>query len=196
MPKEYSWEVRERGEELYIVDGLTFEQVSQATGVSERQLLNWSSDDHWQERKREYRQALKEIKQNTVKLRKNLIAKAVESLDPQDVYAVARLEAAAARSRKTDASASLEGLAAREIKTPQEAVEALEAAVEHKLNIMLAQPETLSLAGIRDMKKALDLIQDMKERHKADAMEGPERKGLSDEAVEEIRRRILGVSVS
>ena len=44
-PQEYSWEVRERAKELYVVDGLTFLQVAQETGVSESQLKRWSAEE-------------------------------------------------------------------------------------------------------------------------------------------------------
>lgn len=92
MGKEISWEIRERAEELYIVDGLTYEQVADATGVSVSQLKNWGVDGQWREKREEYRKALGEIKRNTVLLRKRLIAQALSSLDPQHVYAAARVE--------------------------------------------------------------------------------------------------------
>ena len=44
MPVEYSFETRERAEELYIVEGLTFAQVSEATGVSVSQLQRWGQE--------------------------------------------------------------------------------------------------------------------------------------------------------
>lgn len=193
MPREYSFEVRERAEELYIIDGLTYEQVARETGVSVAQIQRWASQGGWPERRREYRQALSDIKRKTVILRRELIDKALHSLDPQDVYAVARLEAATARSdiRNAKSETPMEE-PPREIRTPQEAVEALEEAVERKLNAMLAGD--VDLAGIRDLKKALDLIEEMKKRHLADGIED-ERRGLSDEAVEEIRRKILGLQV-
>lgn len=191
MPQEYSWEVRERAEELYIVEGLTQDQVAKATGVSISTIENWSRADGWQERKREYRKALSDIKRKTVLLRRAMIEKALHSLDSQDCYAVARLEAAIAKSetRSTKSETTMEG-PLREIRTAAEAVEALEEAVERKLNAMLAGD--VDLAGIRDLKKALELIQEMKKRHLADSVED-RRKGLSDEAVEEIRQKILGL---
>lgn len=43
MAKEISWEIREQAEELYIVDGKTFEEVAEITGVSVAQLKRWGA---------------------------------------------------------------------------------------------------------------------------------------------------------
>lgn len=96
----YSWEIRERAEELYVVDGKTYDEVASATGVSFSQVQRWAADDAWQDKRRELRQALGEIKRNTVLLRKKLISEALEKLDPQIVYAVTRLETQATRTER------------------------------------------------------------------------------------------------
>lgn len=97
MAKEIDWETRSYAEELYVVDGLTYEQVAEKTGVAVNTIQGWASHEGWKERRQEYREALQEIKSNTVKLRQNLIRKAAESLNPQDIYAAVRLESVAAR---------------------------------------------------------------------------------------------------
>ena len=102
MGKEIPWDIREHAEELYIVDRLTFEQVAQQTDVSATQLKNWAAAGEWREKREEYRASLQEIKSNTIKLRRALIAKAVKSLDPQDIYAAVRLENAATKQAKKD----------------------------------------------------------------------------------------------
>jgi len=189
MGQEYPWEVRERAEDLYIVDGLTFDQVAVATGVSGSQLKRWSDADHWQERKQEYRQALGEIRRKTVELRRNLIIKAAQSLDPQDVYAVARMEAIFARGRGKEVSSEQSVVSSEEgkvIRTPADAVAALEEVVERKLNGMLSRPETLSLNGIKDLKKSLELIEELKTRYRSAA---PGEESLDDD--DENRRRLV-----
>jgi uncharacterized protein YjcR len=100
MGKEIDWEVREQAADLYIVEGLTFDQVAQKTGVSVTQLKTWSADEKWREKREEYRASMKEIKGNMAKLRKDLSAKAVKSLDPQDIYAFVRLENVAGKQDK------------------------------------------------------------------------------------------------
>lgn len=196
--REYSWEVRERAEELYIVDGLTYEQAAQATGVSMTQIQRWSAADGWSERRREYRQALTDIRRGAVELRRKLIGQALKSLNPQDVYAVARMEAVFAKSKGKEGSLeSQAGDAGREaepltIRTPAEAVAAVETVLERKLNGMLNRPETLTLAAVKDLQKCLEMVEQLKARYRPEAGE-TEALGLSDEAVETIRRDILGL---
>lgn len=112
MAKEISWEIREQAEELYIVDGKTFEEVAEITGVSVAQLKRWGAgqpdpDDSekksssWMDRKKEYRQQFADIHRDTTKLRQKLLRQALNTLDPQQVYAAVRLEMMAARQDKT-----------------------------------------------------------------------------------------------
>jgi transposase-like protein len=91
MPESYSFEVRERAAELYVTSGLTYEQVAQETGVAPQTLKRWAQEEGWSEQRREYRRALMDIKRKTVLLQRELIQKALETLDPQAVYAAARL---------------------------------------------------------------------------------------------------------
>jgi len=98
--KEIDWEIREKAEELYIVDGLTFEQVALETGVSVTQLKNWSAAEGWRGKREEYRTARRDIRKTTVDLRKKLASEALASGDPQKVYAFIRLEALAGRQEK------------------------------------------------------------------------------------------------
>jgi transposase-like protein len=91
MPESYSFEVREQAAELYVTGGLTYEQVSKETGVPVQTLKRWASEENWTEQKREFRKALSDIRRKTVLLQRQLIQKALETLDPQAVYAVARL---------------------------------------------------------------------------------------------------------
>ena len=113
MAKEISWEIREQAEELYIVDGKTFEEVAEITGVSVAQLKRWGTgfpdpedpekkSSSWMDRKKEYRSAFANIRRDTVLLRKRMTERALKSLDPQDLYAVVKLETMAARQGKKD----------------------------------------------------------------------------------------------
>ena len=183
-------ELREKAEVLYIVDGLTFEEVAKATGIHMRTIQGWSAEEGWSAQRREYRKALGEIKRNTVLLRKSLIAKALQSLDPQDVYAAARLETASSRGKVDDpAYASCETI--REISTPEDAINALQEAVEKKINLMLTKPSDLSLAGIKDMKKAFELIDEMKKRYRVEPEEKDAKQGLTKENLKKIEEEIL-----
>ena len=186
------FELRDQAREMYIVDGLTLADVEKRTGISLASLKKYSVEECWSDKRREYREALSGIRRKKNLLRVRLIEKALSSLDPQDVYAVSRLEKA---MNATSGSGQPDGpsVETREINTPDDAVEALQSAVQQKVNRMLARPEELSFAGIKDMKRALDLLEDMKSKQaEEDAL--PERRGLSDETVEHIKRRILGIS--
>lgn len=95
------FELRDRARDLCVVDGYTIEQASKETGVPERTIANWSTDEGWVEARKEHRQALSDIRRKRVMLRKALIEKAMTTLDPQDIYAAARLEAASGK-KETD----------------------------------------------------------------------------------------------
>jgi hypothetical protein len=98
------FEQRERAKDLYVIEGMTLEQVAVETQIPVRTVEEWSRSDGWVEERREYRRSLSDIKRNTVTLRKRLISKALESLDPQDIYAASRLEALSARGEKKQES--------------------------------------------------------------------------------------------
>jgi transposase len=100
MAREIDWEVRERAEELYVVDGLTFDQVAQETGVSVTQLKNWSGAEGWREKREEYRVNKQSVRSTVAKLRKQLALDALNTSDPQKVFAFIRLEALAGRQEK------------------------------------------------------------------------------------------------
>lgn len=100
--KEIPWELREQAEELYILDGKTHEEITEITGIAIQTLKGWSADEGWSNKRREYRQQLSDIKRNTVKLRSKLLMQALNSLDPQQVFAAARIEMIASRQDKKE----------------------------------------------------------------------------------------------
>jgi hypothetical protein len=95
-------ETKDRARELYVFDGLTLDQVSKETGVPESTVKRWSADEGWADERREHKATLADIRRNTLQLRKAFVAKAMGSLDPQDVYAAVRLEALAQRGQKKE----------------------------------------------------------------------------------------------
>lgn len=70
------------------------------------------------------------------------------------------------------------------IKTPEDAVTALQTAIENKLNAMLSQTGSVSLKGVQEMEKALMLIEKMKAKYKSDT----EKKGI---ATDEDKKRLI-----
>jgi DNA-binding transcriptional regulator YiaG len=193
MPEGYSYEIRETAKDLYVTEGMTYDQVAERTGVSVSQLKRWGSDEGWTEARKEYREALSSIKRDTVRLRASLLRTALESGgDPQSVYAFTAVEkifATRERSGSTDTPAPMPERI-REITTPAEAVAALTEVVEIKLNRMLAQPETLQLAQIKDLKQTMELISQMKDKFDPD-QEGDDKKRILDaDAIKRIREQV------
>jgi len=173
MAEPISWEIREQAEELYIVDGRTFEEIAGITGVSASQLKRWGSGDpvkeipSWTQRRKEYRQNQSTIRQDTVKLRAKLLKTALDSGDPQAVYAFAALERIEA-ARKTAATSETPAMAPekiRNIKTPADAVAALDEVIELKLNRLLSSPETMKHSDLSEIEKSLKLVSAMKQKY-------------------------------
>lgn len=100
MGKEIDWETRERAEELYIVDGLTFEETALETGVSITQLKNWSAAEGWREKRQEYRSAKRDINSTVLKLTQKLSVEAMVNPDPQKIFAFIRLATLADKKEK------------------------------------------------------------------------------------------------
>ena len=204
-PQEYSWEIREKAKELYVVDGFTFDQVAEDTGVSASQLKRWSADEKewgegmgkdWPEARKEFRLALGSIRKDSVLLRAKLIT------DALGAGGEFKRVLAAAMWEKTQAHKDLQVPVAPAaepqpsgdnlvIRTPQEAVAALELVVAKRVNLMATRPELLSFNAIKDLQKTLGLVEELKAKYRPDEKTG-QAPGLSDEAAEEIRRQILG----
>lgn len=215
MPQEYSFEVRQQAFDLYVMGGLTFEQVSQATGVSVSQLKRWSAEDKefaekrgetgqdWPEARKEFRLAQSSAPQKAVVLRALLISNALKSKGEfKEVLAASMWEKA---QPKTSEGASVpaapgrgsqitepQGAEAIVINTPQEAVAALGELVNRKIGLLANQPGQLTFQAVKDLKQTLALIEELKLKYKPDEKTG-QAPGLTDEAADTIRRQILGV---
>lgn len=185
-------EIRQRAEGLYVFDGLTLDAVAADTGISERTIQNWSVEDGWAAKRREYKNAAAEIRRYTTLTKLKLIKDAMTSLDPQKVYAFSALEKATAKTiiENTPAPAQVTD---RQINSPQEAIDALREAVDLKLRVMLGSPDNLSFGAIKDLKQSMELLDSMQAKYVPAGSGAPERKGLSDETVEDIKKRILGL---
>jgi len=93
MPrKEYSFEIRDRAEELYVIEGLTYQETADETGVALATIKLWAAADTWREKRATYREEKKNLQGNLMDLRAKMLRKVLDSLDPQDVYALVALE--------------------------------------------------------------------------------------------------------
>ena len=207
-PEAYSWEVREGAEELYIIDGRTYDQVAETTGVSISQLKRWGLDSvpSWPDRRREYRQAQTSVRRGVMLAKAKLIESVINTEDAQKAYAFSALVSSArtidkeARERSQDAVKAEEAAPGVQgeamptmIRTSADAVAALQLAVQSKINNMLTRPGDLSFAAIKDTKAALEMIEQLQSKYVPADDEAALKGGLSDEAASAIRRQILGL---
>lgn len=187
-------DIRDRAEELYIIDGLTLEAVAEEAGASLGSVKRWAVDGGWGAKRREYQDAESEIRRYSRLARLKLIKDAMTSLDPQKIYAFAALERASTSFRQGEESAVAEAMAdGVSIETPQEAIAALQEAISRRLNLMLAKPDVISLSGIKDMKKAMELVEEMK-REFTGEKEEIRSKQLDNSTIKRIREEIYGLN--
>jgi transposase-like protein len=91
-PQEYDFEMRQQAHDLYVIGGLTFEQVARTTGVSESQLKRWSAEERewagrrgeddpkdWPDLRKEFRMSQSSAARQAVVLRALLISNALSS---------------------------------------------------------------------------------------------------------------------
>jgi hypothetical protein len=206
-PEAYSWEVREAAEELYIIDGRTFDQVAETTGVSISQLKRWGLDSvpTWSDRRREYRQAQTSVRRGVMLAKAKLIESVINTEDAQKAYAFSALVSSARTIDQEARERSQQAVQAEEtapvlgeavpslIRTSADAVAALQLAVQGKINNMLTRPGDLSFAAIKDTKAALEMIEQLQSKYVPADDEAALKGGLSDEAASAIRRQILGL---
>ena len=203
-PESYSWEVREAAEELYILEGRTYEQVAEQTGVSISQLKRWGteSEPSWSDRRREYRQAQTSIRRGVMLAKAKLIASVIDSEDPMKAFAfnslvksgqVIEAEARAVAAPPNATAPTPENPEELAIASLADAVAALQRAVQGKISAMLTRPDSLSFAAIKDTKAALEMIEQLQSKYAPTSEETTDKGGLSDDAAELIRRQILGL---
>lgn len=185
MPTEIPWETRCAAEDAYILDGLTYDQVAARTGVSVSQVKRWGAEGDWPARKKEYRDALSGIKRDTVRLRQKLLEQALSTLDPQSVYAAARMEQVAAAAGKSGSTVPADVPADITIETPQQAVEALQSAMEQRIGRMAGG--NIDLAGLKQVQQCMDLIEKLKSKY---APAASTKKSLTEKQLKEIREQL------
>ncbi|MCE5242491.1 MAG: hypothetical protein ABFD98_15680 [Syntrophobacteraceae bacterium] len=188
-------EVVERAEDLYCLDGCTFDQVGTLTGVSVPTLKRWSEKYAWQKKREEVRQARSAIRINRVLAHEKSLSTYLKSGQAQDAYAVAAIESAVQKAAEAALKRQAEGASEtgnlREIRSELDAVAALEEAVQIKLNSLLANPGGISFAVVKDVKQALALIGEMKAKAAPDQEESKRKKGLTPETAEMMRKKLL-----
>jgi len=98
----YPDDTRILAEELYVYDGFTQEQIAEKLDLPLHTIKQWSSDRGWYQLKKEMQAANIEIRHNSIRLLQKATKEALESLDPQKIYALSRLRTAIGKQEKGD----------------------------------------------------------------------------------------------
>ena len=189
-----------RAQELYCMDRLSFERVSEVTGVATSTLKRWADKYRWRERREELAQVESEIRFNTVMGRKAILQRLMEAEDGKEAsqvaFAVASLESLALKQAELAAAGKIPSFSEPAVKpqiaTRADAVAALRQAIENKVGLALTDPEKISAASIQDIMRCLDLLGNL-EAGLPKEPEDTRSKALSPENAQAIRE-ILGTS--
>lgn len=171
---EYGWEARAARAEAAERD--------RAEAVSDSVILDSLIDQ-----KRKYEEYFASLKPGQIDTQAvygyNSILKTI--LDIKDKIAARRKEG------EKDAQAGI-GMG-RIIKTPQEAILALQDAIENKINVMLAQSDSVTPKGVNDLLTTLDKVDKMKAKYMPKEEIG-KNKGMSKPTVDDMKARLLGLT--
>lgn len=189
-----------RAQELYCMDRLSFERVSEVTGVATSTLKRWADKYRWRERREELAQVESEIRFNTVMGRKAILQRLLEAEDGKEAsqvaFAVASLESLALKQAELAAAGKIPSFSEPEarphIATQADAVAALREAVRNKVGMALSDPGKINAATVQDVKRCLELLGELEARLPKEKEESRE-KALSPENAQAIRE-ILGTS--
>lgn len=92
MRKEYSMEVVDTAENLYIYRQKTYEEISRITGVPVVTIQRWSTQYEWRKKKMEQIKRRVDYRKNLYDLRDKILETAREDFNPQIIYALLNLQ--------------------------------------------------------------------------------------------------------
>lgn len=141
MP-EYSFADKDRVKKLYVEQGLTHEEVAAETGIGLATIRRWSTQYKWLEEKKKREEDRANFERTMRDLRLSMMQQAAESKDPQDVFAVIKLERMALAWEKEQRQE--DPAAAPEIDRPRIFLEDMEFVAETLREI---DPEGLKVLG-------------------------------------------------
>lgn len=193
-----------RAQELYCSDRLSFERVSELTGVATSTLKRWADKHRWRERRDELAQVESEIRFDLVLGRKSILQRLLTAKSGKEAsqvaFAVASMESialkhaelAAAGKIPTFADTAVNALGRPHIATKADAVSALRQAMESKIGMALADPSKINAATIKDISQCLGLLGDLEASLPQKDTDEAKGKAISAENTQKLRE-ILGV---
>ncbi len=191
-----------RAQELYCQDRLTFDRVSELTGVATSTLKRWADKYQWRERREELAQVESEIRFKTVLGRKSILERLLTAEDGKEAsqvaFAVASLESLALKQAELAAAGKIptfaEPSSRPHIGTRAEAVAALRQAIENKVGMALADPGKINAATIKDVSQCLDLLANLESSlPKPDTEETDQTSGGLSKDVAAALEKVLGL---
>ena len=90
--KEYSMEVVETAENIYIYKQKTYEEISQITGIPVVTVQRWSALYKWREKKIEHIKKRVEYRHTLYTVQENMLERAKTGSDPQIIHGLAALQ--------------------------------------------------------------------------------------------------------
>lgn len=90
--KEYSMEVIETAENLYIYRQKTYEEISKITDVPVVTIQRWSAQYEWRKKKIDQVKRRIDYRKTLYEVRDNLLKKAQDTTDPQVIHALGALQ--------------------------------------------------------------------------------------------------------
>ena len=153
-------------QDLFVLDGHTYQAVATATGIPMSTLKRWGAKYDWTGKRSELREAESQARADTIRLRAKLVRDclAADRAKPLDVFAAAKLNDAALEAEKFRLERRvLEQPVDLEKLSTSDAVAALERAVVGKIAGMLADPARLELKAVGELRRALELVLAAKE---------------------------------
>ncbi|MGE0680002.1 MAG: hypothetical protein AB7P69_03690 [Candidatus Binatia bacterium] len=87
----YPLEIKQRARTLYVEGGYTYEDLAQELNISLSQLKAWGGEGDWFAARTEFEKQFLELHSNVQRVKLNLSQKALQSGDPQLIYALSNL---------------------------------------------------------------------------------------------------------
>jgi len=96
----YDIEDKSRARQLFIEDGLTYDQVASETEISESQLKKWGKEGDWVAGQKEFERDYLDLSTNVHRLKIDVVKNAIRTKHSQDVIAAVNLLQAMPTGRK------------------------------------------------------------------------------------------------
>ena len=103
MAQEIDLQIRFAAEDMYVEQRMTYQAIADRLEVAVNTVKRWGQDGAWKEKRKDYLEKRRALKQKLANLRDAMIDQAAESQDPQQAFAALRiLKMEMEQERKTE----------------------------------------------------------------------------------------------